>query len=405
MIKFDALVKKYGIIFDCIILVLCAFLVIYPIQTSSLILSEYIFIKQTTVYNILLVMAVIKMFVCLDISDQRTIGAIVLLAMSVIFKHFGLGDCTFLIIPMVALYGVNFRTVAKVFASTAIFGLIVILISSLTGIIQNATVERPDSVRGAAYQLGFEHHNWFMMYWLFAMFAMIYIFKKNKLRVLLYMVFALITIALWLITDSNTSGIIGVAVCIVMIIDYLVHMVVRKAGPTLRGIQKGLLKLTIVMPVLAVILTFLGCVYFGHFGYQIFPETMLSRFYLADAALEALGVNLPFSVTVDRWDVPFSWLTGTGQAVYINGYSIDNVYAKLLIENGYIILIPYIILQMFVRYKLYKSNQYVLALICAAISIFGILESRAFTTYACALFSMLLFTRIPVKARKRRRPK
>ncbi len=408
MNKCEAFIRKYAIVLDYIILVLCAYLVVNTMIGHSTILAVYRFLKQEVIYNILLVLAAIKLYMCFRLSDKETVFAAVFLALSIIFKQAGLTDVTYLVIPMVALYGVNFKVVAEVFASSAVFCLIIILITALMGGIQNETMERQDSIRGVAYNLGFEHHSWFMMYWLFAVFAIIYIFKGKKIRMVISMVLLILSVVLWLITDSRTSGIIAALVCAIMIINDLFHIVIkslhRSYTPAMRGFQRGLLKLTPIVPLVAVLLTFLGCVYFGHFGYKILPPALLSRFNLADAALEALGVKLPFSVTEDRWDMPFNWITGAGQEISIEGYNIDNVYAKLLIENGYITLIPYVMLQMFVRYKLYQKRQYVLALICASVSIFGILESRAFTTFACALFSMLLFTRIPVKKRARRTP-
>ena len=403
MNKYEIYIKKYGILLDCITLILCALLVAKSVLGTSTFLVTDSFINVEVIYKVLLVIAIIKLYFCFDIRDKKYIGAAVLLILTVIFYEAGLADYRHLIFPMVALYEVSFEDVAKVFAFSSGFCLCVILITSLTGIIQNASSVRGESTSGYAYLLGFEHHSWFMMHWLFVMFAVIYIVRRNRFRGLIYPVLLMITLALWFVTDSNTSGIVGVMVCFCMILDSVVRMMVRPVKPAMRRFQDSLMKIAIIMPVVAVLLTILGCVYYEFFGYG-FATNTLGRFIITLKALEALGVELPISVTDERWDISMNWFFGTGSTVSFEGYVLDNVYAKLLIENGLIILIAYLILQMIVRYDLYKRKQYALALMCFGISIFGILESRAFTTFSCALLSTLLFTRVPrmVRGRKNR---
>ena len=402
MNKFEMYIKKYGILLDCITLILCAALVAKSVLGTSTFLVTDSFINVEVIYKVLLVIAIIKLYFCFDIRDKKYIGAAVLLILAVIFYVAGWADYRYLIFPMVALYEVSFEDVAKVFALSSGFCLCVILITSLTGIIQNASSVREESTSGYAYLLGFEHHSWFMMHWLFVMFAVIYIVRRNRFRGLVYPVLLIITVALWFVTDSNTSGIVGVMVCLGMILDSVVRLKLRPIRPFMRKFQDSLMKLSIVMPIVSVLLTVLGCIYFGIFGYGRFSTNMLSRFHLTLTALEALGVELPFSVTDERWDISMNWFWGTRSTVSFEGYVLDNVYAKLLIENGLIILIAYLILQMIVRYDLYKKKQYALALMCFWVSVFGIFESRAFTTFSCALLSTLLFTRVPRMIRGRK---
>ncbi len=398
MVELEKIIKKYSIILDAVILILCSFLVISSLEKNVKLNAEYSFINPDIICNVLLILAAIKLYACLNINNKKAISATVLLFAAIIARQIGLADFTYLIIPMVALYGVDFQVVAKVFSSSTVFGLLIALFLALTGIVPNIATEREGSVQGYAYMLGFNHHSWFMMYLLFAEFAILYLFRKNRFRVLIFMAIQLISVILWLVTDSNTCGIIIILTCVVMIIDYLINTAVRSYSPSMRRLQKALLKFSVLMPVVAVVITILGCVYFGYFGFRIFPHNMLSRFYTIDSALEALGVPLPFSVTDERFDITYNLFKGAGQEIYVDGdYILDNLYGKLFVENGLLVFVAYLALQMNVRYKLYKGRQYVLGLICTVISLFGLFETRAFTTIACALFSMLLFTRFPVK--------
>ncbi len=395
-------IKKYGTLLDCIILVLCSALVTKSVLGTSTFLVSDSFIDIEIIYKILLVLTFIKLYFCFDINDKKYIGAVGLLFLTIIFYKAGLSDYRHLVFIIVALYEVPFEDVAKVFALSSGFCLVVILIASLTGSIQNAVSLREGSAMGHAYLLGFEHHSWLMMHWLCVMYAVIYIVRKSRFRVMIYAALMIITAIMWIVTDSNTSGIVGIMVCGVMILDSVVRMRVKPIKPAMCRIQDSLLKISIVMPILAVVITILGCLYYGFFGYSVFSTNMLSRFRLTLTALEALGVQLPFSVTDENWGTSINWLFGTGSTVSFRGYVLDNVYAKLLIENGLIILIAYLVLEMIVRYGLYKKKQYSLALMCFGVSIFGILESRAFTTSSCTLLSMLLFTRIPKMVRGRK---
>ena len=399
----DALIKKYGIILDFIVLMFIPFLVIQPILEGSVLTAIPSSMVAQTVYGILLIIAAVKLFFVFSISDKKSVMAVVLLCRAIVFKQLGIVDVTYLVIPMVALYGVDFKSVAKVFSLSAAFSLFVILFSSLTGLIQNVSLTRQGSIRGYVYQLGFKHHNLFMIFWSFLLLAIIYIVQKNKYRIIYIDILLIVTVIAWLFSDSNTSAILDVIVCGIMIADYVIRAAIKRSTTLMRDIQRALIKFSVFMPIVAIFITILGCVYFGYFGYKYLPHNMLSRFYVIDSALESLGAKLPFSVTEERWDIPFNWFVGAGQTVVVKDNTIDNIYACLLIENGCIVLISYVLLQLKIRYMLYRNNQYVLALICSVISIFGILEPSAFSNFSCSLFSMLLFTKIPKAVRVRRK--
>ena len=79
MNKFEMYIKKYGILLDCITLILCAALVAKSVLGTSTFLVTDSFINVEVIYKVLLVIAIIKLYFCFDIRDKKYIGAAVLL--------------------------------------------------------------------------------------------------------------------------------------------------------------------------------------------------------------------------------------------------------------------------------------------------------------------------------------
>lgn len=377
---------------DRIALVLYCFIVSESIvMSATYVLWGSVVISSTWVYVVLMVIAVIKLFLYFEESKAKVVAGIIILALAYYFKNKGMYDFTFMIIPMLAFFNTRFTEVAKAYICSSLPTLAIIASLAALGLIPNITETDETRLVMDMQFLGFPHHNFFMMYFLFVTFAIIYLTRDKSYRKWIHMLLILLTLFFWLLTGSNTSAIIGIGTCLVMLLD---DAMMRIKSERAKKLQEKLLAFFIGMPVYGVLITLAGALLVIFLGHGNPYSTMISRFRIAAVALEATGIEFPVRYSNEPVLENWSWIFGNGGERWysVYGWEPDNLYVMLFMANGFAILLPYLACQIQVRYRLYKNRRFTLGLICAMIVVFGLMECHAVRDIGCAVFSILMFT-------------
>lgn len=377
---------------DMIALVAYCFIVAESMVVSATyVLWGSVTISSNWVYVLLLIIAVVKLFLFFEKSRAKVIAGIILLVAAYWLRNKGLYDFTFLIIPMLAFINTKFTDVVKAYICSAAPTLIIIALTSVWGFIPNQTETDLTRLVADMQFLGFPHHNFFMMYFLFVLFAVIYLVRDKKYRIWIHLLFMLLTIMFWLITGSNTSAFIGVGTCMILLLD---DFMMRLKSDKARKLQERILAFFVGMPIYGVLITLIGALLVIFLGHGNPNSTMLSRFRIAAVALEATGLEFPVRYSEEPVIENWSWLFGTGGERWysVYGWEPDNLYVMLFMANGFAILLPYLACQVQVRYRLYRNRRFTLGVICAMIVVFGLMECHAVRDLGCAVFSILMFT-------------
>ncbi len=379
---------------DYIVLILYGFLVAIDILSGTRLNYPMSFDTcRTCVEGCLLILGLIKVFINFDQDRRKAIFAIAFLVSAIVLKNVVHIDYWNIVVAVFAAYNTDFELIAKTHLSVVIIVLSVVFVSAYTGLSRETFEDTGASrVISKLYDIGMTNHSWFMMYWLFGLLCILYIIRNYRYKFGVVLILEVITILLWLRTGSNTSTITGISCCVIyqllIILDKFKNDVCVIVGKLIK-------KISVVMPVIAIVATAVGVLVYGIHGYGSLPTTMMNRFKNIIYTLELYGVKLPFDVAAEPYnDVHFNWLLGAQGNDANIGYEMDNLYGLLFIFGGGIVCVSYIILQIYVRCKVCKLNDYLLLLILSAISIFDICESRAFTTSGCLVFSLLLFSEL-----------
>ncbi len=388
----NKLLSRLVVGLDLISLVLYCFIVSESIvMSATYVLWGSVMISSNWVYVVLLVIAVVKLFLFFEKSRTKAIIGMLLLVAAYWAKNNGLYDFTFMVIPMLAFFNTRFTDVAKAYVCSALPTLIIIASLSALGLIPNITETDETRLIADMQFLGFPHHNFFMMYFLFVTFAIIYLTRDKKYRMWVHILLMLLTVFFWLLTGSNTSAIIGVGTCLIMMLD---DVMMRVKTGWAKKLQERILAVFIGMPIYGVLITLAGALLVIFLGHGNPYSTMISRFRIAAVALEATGLQLPVRYSEEPVIENWSWLVGTGGERWYSayGWEPDNLYVMLFMANGFAILLPYLACQIQVRYRLYKNRRFTLGVICAMIVVFGLMECHAVRDLGCAVFSILMYT-------------
>lgn len=338
--------------------------------------------------DILLVLGLLKIFFYFDSNRKKVIFALSFLTLALVLKNHVSLDYWHIVVTVFAAFNINFQSIVKCYIAAILPTLFIIYFSAITGIIDDGYEESSSRIVRKIYDLGMGHHSWFMIFWLFLVLCILYITEEYRYRFWIVLLIEMMTAILWLHTGSNTATISVFLVCFTYQLSLVIKNDLRTFFYNLIGC------VSVCMPLISAIITILGVVFFGTYGYANMPSTMMNRFKNILYALELYGVNLPFETDIESYnDVYFSFLLGAqGNSAKI-GYQMDNLYGRLFIFGGSILFGVYFTLQIYVRYKAKREKDFLLLIIFGTIAIFGISEARAFTNSACIIFSLILFAK------------
>lgn len=362
--------------------------------------------------NVLLIVSLLKIFLYFDKNRVDAIIGGGLLSFFVLLNLLNQCDYVQLVALIVSMMGIKFEKIVKVYISVEGITLLVTFLASAIGLISNVYEERYTALVKNIYYLGFSGHNTPMALCLMLSLALAYHTKKSKVRIQIIVLLMLFLTFMYTITGSNSSFIIGMSIMVLTILEYISSATVenRKFLKT-RAILLSILRFA---PIYSMLFTILGICYYGRFGrIGLHFYTLVSRFEIIywELGLAGLhmpfyalreankeGVNFPFFLSEDLEsgaynNVDFNLLRGLGElkrGQLFGGSDIE--YFNILLFDGLIVLIPYILLSMYLLYKIHKKKEYVLMLCIVGSIFYGNFEALKSGYVALQLFLVALLS-------------
>lgn len=361
--------------------------------------------------KVLLITALCKVFLYFD--EDKT-SALIGGGLLVFFIALNLlNQCNYVqvITLIVSMMGTRFEKIAKVFFSVEGTTLILTFILSALGVISNEHAEKPSRVVKNIYSLGFSNHNPPMALWLMLVLAVLYLARNSRFRIQVCVVMMTLTVPMYMITGSNTSFLIGIFIMALAVANYALPE--KDEDSLLVKLKVGFMSGLRLAPVYSFLFTVLGICFYGRFGRKGLPlTTLLHRFEIIYWELKLSGVPMPFNALREAHiadvnfpfflsndlesgaynNVDFNLIRGLGElkrGQLFGGSDIE--YFNILLFDGLMVLLPYIMLSIYLMHKTYKNKEYILMLCIAGSIFYGNFESLKSGYTALQLFLVALF--------------
>lgn len=361
--------------------------------------------------NVLLIVSLLKIFLYFDKNRVDAIIGGGLLSFFVLLNLLNQCDYVQLVALIVSMMGIKFEKIVKVYISVEGITLLVTFLASVIGLISNVYEERYTALVKNIYCLGFSGHNTPMALCLMLSLALAYHTRKSKVRIQIIVLLMLFLTFMYTITGSNSSFIIGMVIMVLTIFEYILSESVENR--IILKMRTGFLSGLRFAPFYSLLFTILGMCYYGRFGrIGLHFYTLVSRFEIIywELGLAGLhmpfyalreankeGVNFPYFLSEDIEsgaynNVDFNLLRGLGElkrGQLFGGSDIE--YFNILLFDGLMVLLPYILLSVYMMNRAYKKKEFIL-IICIAGSIFyGNFEALKSGYTALQLFFVALF--------------
>lgn len=345
------------------------------------------------ILKIVIIITLIKILLYFDLTKKRVLlDAIFLFVVvllhsgSVISNNF---FCTLVFIA--AAINMSFESIAIVYACEVGTLLFFNLTCCFFGIIPDIITVGNGGFLKELHGLGFGNHNAFMAYWLFFVLSVVYLVRKSNIRIYVVAFFIILTFLIYFLSGSNSPTIVTIGA----LISIGIHYLVGKNKIKNNAVFHYLIKLLIFIPAICFLGVIVGTLVYAKYGYVFLPHDMMSRFRLTYDGLVSLGINLNYRNEVfESYTnvVDYNLITGLMGKEYPGTAYFDCLYSDLLIRNGLIILLPYILVQIYLLNMTIKNKEYELFIILVFKAIYGMMENYAIYTIGCAIYELLIFS-------------
>lgn len=368
---------------------------------------------------VFLIISLLKIFLYFDKNRVNAAIGVGLLSFFILLNV--LNQCNYvqLVALIVSMMGIKFERIAKVYISVEGITLLVTILAATFGLISNVNEQSYNSLVKTFYLLGFSGHNPPMALCLMLSLALVYLTRSSKVRIQISILLILFMTLMYIVTGSNSSFIIGIGVLILSIADYVIEKIDNRKLLKVRSDFMSALRFA---PLYSVLFTILGILFYGRFGrLGSHLYTLVSRFEIAYWELGLSGVHMPFyslrEANKDGVNFPyflseklesgvynnvdFNLLRGLGElkrGQLFNGSDIE--YINILLFDGVIVLLPYIVLSIYLLHKTYKKKEYVLILCIAGSIFYGNFEALKSGYTALQLFFVALLADFNYDCRK-----
>lgn len=381
-----------------IVFVLMSFWVSYSIIRTSwmLTLSDHAsdFSQCFTVfYNILFIIGLVKIFLYYERTKKNAIFALLLLVFVFVLKIIGISDYLQVLIPVIALYGISFDETVKMYVAASGITLITILFASLIGIIPNTITNSNHAIMSYRSTLGFSNSNHFMGFYLFFVLGFLYFARKAKYIYVIIFTVMISTIILFSMSGSFTPTLIIFIVCLCMVVNRFLTKF--KNGFRFEKILQFCGYIMTALPIILLICEIAAMFLCGKYFSTNNTNSMILRFLNAYKTLEKVGVKMPVNIVTEDsifLDIDYNIWIGLGKNVYPGTEYVDTIYLNMLIQDGLIVLVPYISLQVYTLFRLLKQKEYNLMLLCSASILYGLSEVFTVSFVASEVFLWVLFS-------------
>ena len=389
-IKDKSIIMVIYSILDYVVLFFYSVLVFDSIVSNSSIPCS-IDIKSiiTIIYKLLLIISILKIFYYYDDDSKKARRAIVLYIFIMIMDILGICNYWMVAIPIVAVYNIKFKKIASCYVVVGTVSLCTVILYAVSEVILNDY--DVSTVAGKLFVMGFWGHNGAMTFLFFILMAIFYLFQNAKFELLIVIVSMIITLVLFEFTKSKTSTALLLTICILLIIKWLFN---KLFGVLIwERVHNLFCKTLIFTPLYAIVLDVLGILYGGRYGYSKGPWTLMDRYVMSYSALNKLGVKMPFSSikSDELLDVSFNFIFGLGGKDYPAQEYFDIEYVNIFINFGFVFLIPYLLMQFFALYRLYKLQEWRLLLFFSFMIWYGCFERSVLLFTVCGIFLLTMF--------------
>ncbi|SEF84253.1 hypothetical protein SAMN04487934_10427 [Eubacterium ruminantium] len=268
--------------------------------------------------------------------------------------------CFYFLIFIAAL-SISDRTVLFASLLAQSFMLVITVLASLSGIIENVVKDdRKGRVRDF---LGFQWATTGPILFFFIILQVIYL-KRGKVNFIEFIIANVINFIFYIYTDSR--------MVFVMILASTAFFLVFGDVLEKRGSVTRLLKIPFLMLpwILAVFTIYMHKIYDGSNAFLVSLNKSLSnRLYLGNRAIKEYGIHL-FGTKI-KWVGYAVGDEGAGQYNFV-----DCSYLKLTLEYGLVFIMFLLMLYSIIIYRSYKSRNYFAVWVTVFILIFGMTEPR-----------------------------
>lgn len=346
-------------------------------------------------HKIMLLIGLIKIYYLFDIRRRDCVFALFLLIILSLYKFISGGNSIDFLIPIIALFDTDFDDVLKCYLSAAGTSLTIVVIASLLGIIPNI-VELSSTKRIVDYRngLGFYNVDFFPAFFFFVTIAIGCMYRNSKHIVLVTITLIMATIVSFIFTaglSASISFLLGSFAIILLI--FLTK--VSQASVVALKIEKIFLFFMLLFPGLAVLIDFAGIILMERLNNSVLLSVFLRYLYTYNDFV-MLGMKLPieYAGNAQLLDTNYSfWIGLIGN--WDERLTIPHQANMLiLIKDGFIILLEYVIMEIYTTYRLIKHKKYILLVYFNTALLFGCFESLPFRYSACALLFWLVFAKV-----------
>ena len=359
---------------------------------------------------VLLIIALCKVFIYFD--EDRTSALIGggLLFFFIVLNQ--LDQCNYvqLIALIVSMMGIKIEKIAKVYVSVEGTTLILTFVLSAVGVISNEHAETTSRVIKNIYSLGFSNHNPPMALWLMLVLAIVYLTRNSKFRIQVCVGMMALNVLLYVITGSNASFFIGMFILTLAIMDYVIPE--KNENNLLSKLKVSFMSGLRLASLYSIFFTVLGICFYGRFGRKGLPlTTLLHRFEIIYWELKLSGLPMPFYTLREAHmadvyfpyflsddlesgvyrNVDFNLIRGLGEIKRGQLFSGSDIeYFNILLFDGLMVLLPYVIFSIYLMHKAYKKKEYILMLCIAGSIFYGNFEALKSGYSALQVFVVIL---------------
>ena len=314
-------------------------------------------------------------------------------------------DLLSLVFLIIASYGISLDAICIVHLLSIGISFILRVVLAISGIMPGVIITTDYGEKST--DLGFGNHNAGMIMFLFIVFSFAYLLRSISKKYIFSLIILFLTYFLYSYTHSKTSTIVLILFCIMYTCTSLGNYNFKlNQNRKIRNLKKIAIYIMTISPILSLVMTIV-CTLIYNIVRTICPSgiaydfitqnTLLSRFNCISQDFALNNIPLPFNYTIldPSNQESFNFLLGS----YSKSYYNDNLYHRLFINYGIIILLIFILVAQIISIYANKKNYKVLLVILSMISLFNIMESHgmiySFNPFVLIPFSIITLTLQP----------
>lgn len=307
---------------------------------------------------------------CFEDFKHAIIPSVMLIA-AYVGKRLELCDYLPLVSLMIVMHNVSFERLAKMYCTAIGTILCITAVSAVIGYLPNYYTTAGGREGEYFYTLGFLAHGSFGAYWLAVVVLLIYLVRRQKYKAIYYVVIAVISTLIYLVTKARGSYYVIMATMALLIFDGIIRKLISQNKKSVK-LMRVVSAIACGIPLYCTAINLYMVWYFENVNSN-FLGTVAGRIYLTHLAFMKIGLVLPGCKRyIDESEAIFNWLTGTGSIFSSAG---EPLYTELLVNDGLVVLVPFVLTMVWIMIRAWKKEQYHIIVMFCLVSAYSVLES------------------------------